>query len=439
MTCLLDARQFVYLNEVISTIIRVKTCVGNEAALFFINFPVVHVQLWRDVLQKTFSEKKGYLNVVHYYLDDEQSGESSGVGIIFFRDAKASVSLSNVAFLHTPPDIGFCKFGDIMFYVELQFRQDQKGLAQPVGVLWVPDLYCIEKPYFSDANYMGAFDLIKAALVCQRYESLFGMANLDLATASQRVKAHLAGTIVITDMRSHYFGDRWPIHMYKMSGLAHAVQGSVVDSEFRDAFAHDTLCIAPSCYKIRLCSEAYWVINKSIDFWSELISAESLRVNQQCFSSQLHVGESEESSNLGSEYRSGSARLEENWCMLTLDGNSSVIVAPSAGGSAHGVSESCAGVVALVVREEVAEECMVCLSRLPTCIFEKCGHFGVCWHCAKWMLKEQFNKHKPKGSQISPASLKMSKIANLKIICPYCRQLTRVFHCSKFSGIPYVV
>ena len=37
------------------------------------------------------------------------------------------------------------------------------------------------------------------------------------------VEAHLAGLMLVTDMRSEFFGDRYPVHNYLTSGTAHAV------------------------------------------------------------------------------------------------------------------------------------------------------------------------------------------------------------------------
>jgi len=74
--------------------------------------------------------------------------------------------------------------------------------------------------------------------------------------------------------------------------------------------------------------------------------------------------------------------------------------------------------------DEAESECMVCLVRPPTFVFEKCGHFGVCGKCWKYMCK-------------SPAALVMEKVADAKLMCPYCRAVTRAVHHSRYSGTEF--
>ena len=88
-------------------------------------------------------------------------------------------------------------------------------------------------------------------------------------------------------------------------------------------------------------------------------------------------------------------------------------------------------------KEEASLECMVCLGRLATMLFERCGHLGVCGHCAKFMLNEQNMKNKRKGSSKGAANtrkLGLNKVGHLSLQCPCCRATSRVVHVSKYSG-----
>ena len=95
--------------------------------------------------------------------------------------------------------------------------------------------------------------------------------------------------------------------------------------------------------------------------------------------------------------------------------------------------------------DEVESECMVCLSQPPTHVFEKCGHLGVCGNCWKWMCKEQSTKNKTNsGNQFQEAlaavkAMKMNQLANVKIKCPYCREVARALHFSKYTGATFRV
>ena len=88
-------------------------------------------------------------------------------------------------------------------------------------------------------------------------------------------------------------------------------------------------------------------------------------------------------------------------------------------------------------KEEDSAECMVCLGRLATMLFERCGHLGVCGHCAKFMLNGQNMKNKRKGSSKGAANtrkLGLNKLGHLSLQCPCCRATSRVVHVSKYSG-----
>jgi len=219
----------------------------------------------------------------------------------------------------------------------------------------------------------------------------------------QCLRAHLAGILVVTEMRSEYFGNCFPLHQWYMSGKLHAVQGTFANGEFRDTSAHDKLACLPACYRIRSRAREYYVKGHSFDFWSD----------------ELDTSSSGESHGLD-------ASANED---LSTD----IISTSSA--AACGAAERHPNDIA----DESEAECMVCLSRPPTFVLKVCGHFGLCGHCWKWMCKEQFNRNKNERCQLSPATLKTKKIANVAIMCPYCRQVSKAAHRNKYIKTTYAV
>ena len=86
------------------------------------------------------------------------------------------------------------RFGNIMFYAEIQFLRTPESVSvETVGLRWLPELFCLGKPYFNGANYNGGLGFVKAAFAMQRYENLCGKKPIDIAHASEAVKAKLAG------------------------------------------------------------------------------------------------------------------------------------------------------------------------------------------------------------------------------------------------------
>ena len=364
MTCLLEARRGVYINNLISTIKRITASADTEVLLFLLNLPLAQIKLWQAVLVKTFCKAKGYDNVSHYHLDDEEGGDPLGRAVIFFGKLEANATLSYVQFLHAPPTVAFAEFGELMFYTELEFIEIHGAFPQTVGILWAPDLFCVGKPMFNDANYQGAFGLLRGAMVYQRYQSLKGVEARSYNQAEQVVRSHLAGIVLMVDMRSEYFGEDFPVHNWKMSGAAHAIQGTVINGEFRDTYAHQKLAIVPPCYRIRFCNKPCWVMHNSFDFWSveatttivdfdeELTTTGEewliLEKEETITDKQLLIPRKEESPDLQDANPAG---------FVLVDSDVSKSTAYSS--------------VSKVTSEYV---CMLCLARPPTCVFEKCGH-----------------------------------------------------------------
>ena len=417
MICLLDARQIPSIRDFIHQIKQVKSSAGDEGVLFLLSFPVERIELWKKVLVKSFSEEQGYENVAHYYVEKED-GTLLGQAVMTLGGINANAILSHVDFIEAPPAIGCCKFGVSMIYVELRFSKAlSPAIAEFVGIIWEPDLFCVDKYCFNDANFWGAMGFMTASMVCRRHGTLCEDASSRFEDALDVLRAHLGGIIVLADMRSEYFTDTYPVHMMKMSGNAHAVEGTLVNGEFRDSYAHPTLRCIPVCYKVR--NVCYSVVNHSFDFWAP-----------HFFSSS------------GDEDFSSSG--DKDWMMVGNEGTilnhaNSESRARGSAVSTLELSSTPVGWAAPVVEDEAEAACMVCLERPPTIVFEKCGHLGVCGKCRKYLCKEEFNKNKSHTNQVSPALLSMKKVAKLQTKCPYCRTETRSLHCSQYTGTVHKV
>ena len=134
-------------------------------------------------------------------------------------------------------------------------------------------------------------------------------------------------------------------------------------------------------------------------------------------------------------------RSDASWVVVTDDRSDAawVLVADDAQEPNEGSQPTTISTAKLTTptKEEASLECMVCLGRLPTMLFERCGHLGVCGHCAKFMLNEQNMKNKRKGSSKGAANtrkLGLNKLGHLSLQCPCCRATSRVVHVSKYSG-----
>jgi len=392
--CCLDARLFPRIKDITCQIKKVKAAAGNESVLFLINFPAEHLKIWQEVLVKTFSAKQGYQNVKQYYVNDMSDGEPVGGAVICLGNEKEYPVISHVQFLQPPPDRGCVEFGKLTIYAEIVFSKTAEVETETVGILWAPDLYCVGKPYFNDANYWGAIAFIRVSLAYHMYDHLCKNSppNPPLEDTLKCMREHLTGIIVLVDMRSTYFGDRYPIPRWHMAGKAHAVLGQWSDGEFQDAYADLNIQPAPACYKIRCRTRQCYLKDHSFDFLGTSLTEWP-----------------DEPSASGSGSESLPIVAEEG----TLEKNQATVADDP--------------------------ECGVCLARPPTFVFKACRHFGVCGSCRNWMCKQQFNANKEKSGQVSPATLKVSKVENVAISCPYCRKLTKAVHHSKFRGEMFVV
>ena len=418
LTCFLDARIYSIIDQFVAAMTRVLAATNGAPVLFLLQLPKVHAELWRKELQKTFCTCQGYEEVMHYYVDCGDSGTPLAPAILLVGATKTLVKLSHVQVLEAPLDIvDSVAFGDMIIYVELQFKEPRAaGHAHTIGVLWASDILCKSKPYFNESNFRGVFEIILAAMELQRYMSLMETAVVpSLTAAHERMLDHLDGLVLTTDVRSKFFDEDTPIHHWKMSGKVHAVQGTVVHGEFHDTYAGEILTVAPPCYKIYFRAKPLFVPSHSMDLWSEnhwkaKTARENRKRNKEPKTSSLLLSRSNQLQ------RAEERRMEQEKSK------------PNPQDPQERMKE-----------ENASQECMVCLARPPTCVFDKCGHLGVCGHCGKWMLCLQYNKGKAKANQLAPAQLKMSKLEKVCVNCPCCRKSTRILHISKYKGVVFAL
>ena len=144
--------------------------------------------------------------------------------VIILGETGVRTMLSHVEFLVAHPPMDCVRFGNVVFYAEVQFfRRLDSGSTETIGLFWLPELFCLGKPYFSDANYSGVLEMLKATFVVQGYRSLYGKETNDIAHASQALKPTFSGNIVVTETRSDCFSCRYPVAQWKICGLSFSV------------------------------------------------------------------------------------------------------------------------------------------------------------------------------------------------------------------------
>ena len=82
-------------------------------------------------------------------------------------------------------------------------------------------------------------------------------------------------------------------------------------------------------------------------------------------------------------------------------------------------------------------ECMICLSRPPSFVVEKCGHQGLCNKCRRYVCKQQSNENNKFTT--SASELKMKDVERVAISCPCCRTDSKLVHHSNFTGRAFPV
>ena len=334
---------------------------------------------------------KNFDTAVYY---GTEAHERVGLSIMMLGQFAGNTTLSDVVFMEPPVDMGHVAFGKAMCYVEFQFSNPPKTSDETIGVLWAPHLFCIAKPWFNENNYQGAItfmmNVVAWNLRDRRDDSTTDLTSQSGTTqaieAVNGLRKRLSGLLVLTDMRSESFAGKWALHQWNVSGKVHALQGQFVDGEFLDTYRYQNLAPAPVCYRIfaRMGKRALFQHNR-IDF---LDSSEEV---------------------LG--------------CQVPSDDSVQAVEVNQTERQRHSQ-----------VLQELPRECMVCLHRSPSFVFQACGHHGVCNFCRKWMCKQQYNKNKSDGCKVTPAVLTMDKAAKMALSCPYCRRSSKTMHETKYSG-----
>ena len=101
----------------------------------------------------------------HYQIDASEEGEDSiGQAAICIGEMNPNAMLSHVNFVPAPPALGCVKFGEATIYAEVKFTTIKNATPHTIGILWVPDLFCVDKLWFNDQNYLGAIHLLMTVL-----------------------------------------------------------------------------------------------------------------------------------------------------------------------------------------------------------------------------------------------------------------------------------
>ena len=418
--CCLDARLFPTIKKMIDIIGKVKQSARGASMFYFIYYDdEPHSRIWQQVLLRTFSKDKGYKEVVHYVCAEE---DEIGCSVMLIGGVTDKLVYKQIKMCQAPPAVGFADFGKMQFYVELQFMGPGRTITDTVGVVWTPNLYCRShggetKPWFSDENMRGILEIMMSTLACHRepHDRSVAMELLALPEPErlQRSKSvlleDLNGLVVLMDQRSGTFTRRTPIHNFFVAGTVHVMQGNFCDDGFIDTRNDQRILAPPSCY--RICSSSRRGGNSvrtnglRLD-WKGILDADDAAVK-------------------------GTAPVVEG--NVEMPSGFALAASPSdfAASPSDSVTRSDEG--------EDAQECMVCMEEPPTFVLKTCGHYGVCGRCRKMMCKAQFNKNKGPDHQIAPKYLKMGKVKNLYIFCPYCRDETPLVHISQYEGTVFCV
>ena len=392
--CMLDARQYGTLKLVLEDVARVRAAFDGSVVIFLFNFVGQPVAIWMRVLQRAFRDAP---NVVHYQCPEGQC-------IVCLGQCHAGVTMLHAQCIQSPPDCGVTTYVSPMIYFEVLF-QSQKSGGNTVAVLWVPGLVCTHGYHLPEKAYRSVLGFVKAATAFQRALSLSSPeqeveADADLKKACQILQDHLSAIMVIVHESSDHFSDQYPILHWNMSGKMHAVLGTVRERKFVDIMENQKVCTLPACFRVKAMKKAYFVPHHSLGFWEPLFEKES-------------------------------GPQSESAATCPADSQSRVI-APGT----EDVGNDAGQTSARADNELRDPECMICLSRPPTFVYEKCGHLGVCGPCRKWMCVAQYNKRKTTG-RLAPREVRMDKAAQARVPCPYCRELTTMVYKDKFRGSMY--
>ena len=185
----------------------------------------------------------------------------------------------------------------------------------------------------------------------------------------------------------------------KMSGVAHAVLGTIANGLFKATYAHQTIACIPACYKVRpLC---YEVMNHSFDFWALYTTVSENDVQPDCV---VCLERSPTCVAKKCGHILVCAKCFPTWCDTRALGDA-VMKHSQDVGTLSRISKSVSDAKekekqldrsTIEAEDDSPSDCVVCLERPPTFVFEKCGHLAICGKCRTWMCKERFNKLKTK-------------------------------------------
>lgn len=398
--CLLDSRQHRTLQLVLDEVARVRAAFHGTVVAFLLTFLDQPVEVWTGVLQRAY---QGVPNVTHYECPEGQY-------ILCFGHPHADVRIVHAQCLEAPPDVGATKYTAPMVYLELAFHSGHSR-ETTVAVLWVPGLFCTNGYQLSDTAYRGALGFLKATAALQRARTLSPeyarsllsttMSDEPIKKACHIVQKHLSAFMLIVNGRSGHFDGAYPILTWHMSGNMHAVFGTLREGKFADIMDSDRICTWPACFRVRAMKKAYFLPHHSLKFWAPLFDNESESQSEPpatCDEDTHSRGIAPTMENVGkNDARQTSARAQNE------------------------------------LRDP---ECMICLSRPPTFVFQACGHMGVCGPCRKWMCKHEYNKGKTSRRR-APGELTMEKVGSVRVRCPLCMGPTRMVYKDTFRGKTY--
>ena len=182
MICLLDARQIPDLSDFIGYVQQVKSAAGDEVVLFLLSFPVQNIARWHRKLTETFASKG-----VIYCCGDE-SGTPTGQIVLQLGEAKANTKLSHVQIIECSPDYDCMVFGLTMIYVVLRFSSTKKATGKTVGILWQPDVFCVDKLCISDANWRGIDEFMQEWLAWNRYQKNYADDDIEIPRYNNSIR-----------------------------------------------------------------------------------------------------------------------------------------------------------------------------------------------------------------------------------------------------------
>jgi hypothetical protein len=430
--CCLDARLFTTIKEMIGIINKVNQSARGASMLYFIYYDdEPHARIWRQVLLRTFSNDRGYEEVVHHVCAEE---DEVGCSVMLIGPVMDNVVYKQIKIIEAPPAVGFADFGKMLFYVELQFMGPGRTITDTVGVVWISNLCCRShggetKPWFSDNNMRGIIQFIMITLARHREPHdrsvAVELSALPEADRMQRSKSvllkDLNGLVLLMDQRSSTFTGRYAIHNFFVAGSVHVMQGNFDDDGlFIDTSNDQRFMVPPSCY--RICSSPRRGGNS--------VRTNGFRLNWK--------GLLRDVDDMTTGLRDVDDRMVEGTAPVVEGG----VEMPSGFALAASPSDFAASSSDPVIRSdevEITQECMVCMEELPSFVLKHCGHYGVCGRCRKMMCKAQFNKKKDPEHQIAPKYLKMERVEKVYISCPYCREETPLVHISQYEGTVFYV